>query len=191
MLRRLGFRLLLSGLGLLLLLLLVLLLLSRGLRRCFLVLGGGLFGLILCLLLSTRWRLTANLKLDNILSNGNGILLVDKELLNGTGLRRVQRYVDLVRLDSGNLLVLLNVVANLCMLLVSLRGSCVAVFLTFRPLLQRTLGNRLSHLGHLNGSDIGYTSISIEIMLRIAKTHHSFVSDRESIDVVLRAVQVV
>lgn len=109
------FRLLLLGLGLLLLLRLGLLLLARGLRRGLLVLGRRLLGLLLGLL-STRRRGAANLELNNILTNGDGVLLVDKELLDGTGLGRVQGNVDLVGLDGGNLLILLNVVADLCML---------------------------------------------------------------------------
>jgi len=82
--------------------------------RCgFLVLGSRLLGLLLCLL-STSRRFAANLELDNILANGDGVLLVDKEFLDGTSLGRVQGNVDLVGLDGGNLLVLLNVVADLC-----------------------------------------------------------------------------
>ena len=121
LLGRLWFRLLLLGFRLLLLLLLGLLLLARGLRCGLLFLGGGLLDIVLCLLLSTGWRLTTKLKLNNILSNGNSVLLVDEELLDGTGLGRVQGNVDLVGLDGSNLLVLLNVVANLCMPLVFLR----------------------------------------------------------------------
>jgi hypothetical protein len=123
LLGRLGFRLLLGGLGLLLLLLLGLLLFARWLRRGLLVLGGGLLGLVLGLLLSTRGRLAAKLELDYILTNGDGVLLVDEKLLDGTGLRCVQRDVDLVGLDGGNLLVLLNVVADLCGLLVCRLGA--------------------------------------------------------------------
>lgn len=121
LLGRLWFRLLLLGLGLLLLLRLGLLLLARRLRCSLLVLGGGLLWLLLRLL-STRRRSAADLELNNILSDGDCVLLVDKELLDGTSLGRVQRNVDLVGLDGSDLLVLLNVVADLCMLLVLRRG---------------------------------------------------------------------
>ncbi len=126
LLGRLGFRLLLLGLGLLLLLRLGLLLLARRLRRGLLLLGSRLLGLLLGLL-SARRRGAADLELDNILTNGNGVLLVDKELLDSTGLGCVQRNVDLVGLDGSNLLILLNVVADLCMLSVCASVSSVAV----------------------------------------------------------------
>lgn len=138
-----------------------LLLLAGGLRCSLLVLGGGLLGLVLGLLLSSSRRLAANLELDNILSNGDGVLLVDQEFLDGTGLGRVQGNVDLVGLDGGNLLVLLNVVADLCMLSVRVRACAVAVFLTFRPLLQRALGDGLGHLGNLDGGDVGWSRVSM------------------------------
>lgn len=186
----LGLRLLLLGLGLLLLLLLGLLLLARGLRSGLLVLGGGLLGLLLCLL-STRRRGAANLKLDDILADGDGVLLVDKELLDGTGLGRVQRNVDLVGLDGSDLLILLDVVANLCGLSVSVCVCSAATILTFRPLLQCTLGDGLSHLGDLDGGDIGCSMISTRATFSIVETDHSFLSGQESKDAVSRAVQVV
>jgi hypothetical protein len=154
----LGFRLLLLGLGLLLLLLL--LLLAGGLRCGLLVLGSGLLGLLLCLRATSR-RLAANLKLDDILADSDGVLLVDKELLDGTSLGCVQGNVDLVGLDGSDLLILLDVVANLCVLSVSRHGCLVAAVLTFRPLLQGTLGNGLSHLRDLDGGDVGCTNISV------------------------------
>lgn len=155
----LGFRLLLLGLGLLLLLRLGLLLLAGGLRCGLLVLGGGLLGLLLCLLATSR-RLAANLKLDDILADSDGVLLVDKELLDGTSLGCVQGNVDLIGLDGSDLLVLLDVVADLCVLSVPRHGCLVAGVLTFRPLLQGTLGNGLSHLRDLDGGDVGCTNIS-------------------------------
>jgi hypothetical protein len=156
---RLGLRLLLGRFRLRLLLLglrlLGLLLLARRLRRSLLFLGSGLLDVVLCLLLSTGRRLTTKLKPDNILSNGNSVLLVDEELLDGTSLGCVQGNVDLVGLDGSNFLVLLNVVADLCMPLVPRRRCCAVVFLTLVPLLQCTLGNRLGHLGDLDGGNIG------------------------------------
>lgn len=117
----LGLGLLLGRLRLLLLLgglrlrfLLGLLLLARGLRRSLLLLGRRLLGLVLGLLLASSRGFAAQLELDNVLSDRDGVLLVDEELLDGAGLGGVEGDVDLVRLNGGNLLVLLDVVANLC-----------------------------------------------------------------------------
>jgi hypothetical protein len=68
------------------------------------------------LLLSTRW-LAAQLQLDKLLPNGNSVLLVDQKFFDGTGFRGVYGDVNLVRLDSRYLFVLLNIVANLCRVL--------------------------------------------------------------------------
>ena len=94
-----------------------LLLLALGLRRSLLVLGRRLLGLLTgLLLLSASWS-TAGLKLYDVLSDGDGVLLVDEELLNSTSLGRIDGDVDFVGLDSRDFFILLNVVANLCILL--------------------------------------------------------------------------
>ena len=67
------------------------------------------------LLLSALWG-TTSLKLYDFLSNGDGVLLVDEELLDGTSLGRVDSNVDLVSLNGSDLFILLNVVADLCIL---------------------------------------------------------------------------
>jgi len=48
------------------------------------------------LLLATLRRLTG-LQLDDLLSDGDGILLVDKKLLDNTGLGGIHRHIDLMR----------------------------------------------------------------------------------------------
>ena len=90
-----------------------LLLLALGLRRSLLLLGCGFFGLFAGLLFSTSGR-SAGLELHNFLSNLDGVLFVDKELLDDTSLGRIHGYVDLVGLNGCDFLILLDVVANLC-----------------------------------------------------------------------------
>ena len=89
--------------------------LAFGLRRSLLVLRCGFLWLLAGLLLSALWG-TTSLKLYDFLSNGDGVLLVDEELLDGTSLGRVDSNVDLVSLNGSDLFILLNVVADLCML---------------------------------------------------------------------------
>lgn len=127
MLGRFWFRLLLfRGLGLLL----SLLLLALRLRGSLLLFRCGLLGFFFSFLLLTTGRLTPKLELHKILSDGDGILFIDQELLDSTSFRCVHGNVNLsklvpspdvaetsaylVRFDGGNLLVDLDVVTDLC-----------------------------------------------------------------------------
>jgi hypothetical protein len=129
LLGRLGLLFLLRRLWFRLVLWLRLFLLALGLRRSLLVLGCSLLGLVLGLLLLSTSRGTAGLDLDEVLADGDCVLLADEELLDGAGLGCVDGDVDLVGFDGRNLLVLLNVVADLCMTLVG-RGRVLVVTTT-------------------------------------------------------------
>jgi hypothetical protein len=59
--------------------------------------GGGLLGLLGGRLLLATLRSLSGLELDKILSDGDGVLLVDKKLLDSTGLGGVHGHVDLMR----------------------------------------------------------------------------------------------
>jgi hypothetical protein len=63
-------------------------------------------------------RLSTQLQFNDVLSNCDGIFLIDQKLLDGASLGSIQRDIDLVRLNGGDLLVLLDVVANLWRMLV-------------------------------------------------------------------------
>ena len=64
---------------------------------------GGLLGLLSLLrllgssLLLATLRCLTGLQLDDLLSDGDSILLTDKKLLDNTGLRGIHRHVDLTR----------------------------------------------------------------------------------------------
>jgi hypothetical protein len=64
-------------------------------------------------LCATLRCLCAGIDLDEVLTNNNVVLLVGQELQNHTSSRGVDRDVDLVGLDGGDLFVLLDVVADL------------------------------------------------------------------------------
>lgn len=58
-------------------------------------LGFGLFGLLGTFVLLSTFGSGANLDLDEILADSNGIFLVYEELLDGTRLRGIDRNINL------------------------------------------------------------------------------------------------
>ena len=110
-----------------------LLLLALGLRAGLLGLGSSLLGLLLGLCCAALGSLCAGIDLDKVLTDNNVVLLVGQELQNHTSSRGVDCDVDLVGLDGGDLLVLLDAVADL-----------------FAELLEGTLRDGLGHFRDLD-----------------------------------------